>query len=130
MEQQKKYKILIVDDDKFLLGMYAGKFNNNGVEANIATTGLEAITKLKEGLNPDVILLDIIIPTMDGLEILEKIRKEKLAPNAKIVMLTNQGGQAEVEKAKSLDVAGYIVKATTIPSEVVEMVLKIIADKK
>jgi CheY-like chemotaxis protein len=67
---------------------------------------------------------------MDGLELLENIRKDKIAPNAIIVMLTNQGGSEEIEKARSLKVDGYLVKAALIPSEVVEEVLKIAEQHK
>lgn len=125
-----KYKILIVDDDKFLLEMYKLKFDKNGHEVTILTDATEALSKLKDGLVPDIILIDIVLPGMDGLQLLEAIRKDKICPNAIIIMLTNQGGQEEIEKAKSLKVDGYLVKATLIPSEVVEEVLKIVEKNK
>jgi CheY-like chemotaxis protein len=77
---------------------------------------------------PDVIVLDIIMPTMDGLEMLGVMRKENLAKDSVVVMLTNQPD--EVDRAKALGVDGYIVKATTIPSGVVEEVLNIYNKKK
>jgi CheY-like chemotaxis protein len=92
---------------------------------NIVTAdgSAQALEKIRAGENPDVILLDIIMPTMDGLELLKIIRDEKLVPQAVIIMLTNQSD--ETEKAKALGVDGYIVKATNIPSEVVEQVMDI-----
>jgi len=72
MAEQKK-KILIVDDDVFLLDMYAMKFNQNNFEVNTATDGADAIEKLKGGFIPDVILLDVIMPKMDGFEMLQQI---------------------------------------------------------
>lgn len=123
--QENKKKILIVDDDKFLLNMYFMKFEKNGFEASVATSGAEAIDSLRNGLNPDIVVMDLIMPTMDGFAMLENIRKEKLAPNAVYIMLTNQGLLSDINRAKELGIHGYIVKATTIPSEVVEEVTDI-----
>ena len=125
METAKKYKILIVDDDQFLLNMYSFKFGKENFDVTAITGGEEALRKLREGFNPDILLLDVIMPTVDGNELLNVIKKENLAPHAAIVMLTNQSKDSNVVNAKSLGIDGYIIKATTIPSEVVEEVLKI-----
>lgn len=129
MENGKQYKILIVDDDKFLLNMYSMKFGKNGFVVNTAPGGEEALRELRNGLNPDALLLDIIMPTIDGKELLKTVKKENLAPHAAIIMLTNQGGEGDINEAHTLGADGYIVKATTIPSEVVEEVLKIVKAK-
>jgi two-component system chemotaxis response regulator CheY len=126
----KKYKVLIVDDDKFLLDMYAMKFKSLGHEAHVAVGSTEALNLLRGGEEPDVLILDIIMPVMDGLELLETIRKENLCPHSPVIMLTNESDPAKIEKAKSLGVAGYIVKATSIPSEVVEEVISILKSSK
>jgi CheY-like chemotaxis protein len=123
--ENKTPKVLIVDDDKFLLNMYSIKFSKNGFEVNSAGSGEEVLKKIKEGYAPDIILLDIVMPGMDGFEILEALRKDKLAPQASVIMLTNQGQLSDIEKAKSFGVDGYIIKATTIPSEVVAEVTRI-----
>lgn len=125
---EKKYKILIIDDDKFLLNMYSAKFKRFGHEVEVLTSAESAIEKIRGGYAPDIIVVDIVMSFMDGLGFLEVIRKENLASKSVIIMLTNQGGIPEIEKAKSMGVHGYIVKATSIPSEVVEMVLKITKD--
>jgi CheY-like chemotaxis protein len=125
-----KPKVLIVDDDKFLLNMYSLKFNKSNFDVNAAISGDESINKIKEGYIPDVILLDIIMPGMDGFEVLDNWKKENLAPKALIIMLTNQGQLSDIEKAKGYGVDGYIIKATTIPSEVVEQVIRIYNLKK
>jgi DNA-binding response OmpR family regulator len=124
MAEAKKYKILIVDDDKFLLGMYTIKFEKEGFEVLTAGSGADAWTKLQEGLAPDIIILDIVMPLMDGLELLTKIRQNHLVPETLIIILSNQGQSSDIEKAKKLGVDGYIVKATTIPSEVLAEVKK------
>lgn len=123
--QENKKKILIIDDDKFLLNMYSIKFDKNGFDVSIATGGADAIDMLKNGLKPDVMLMDLIMPVMDGFTMFEKIKKENLAPDAVCVMLTNQGLLSDINRAKEMGVHGYIVKATTIPSEVVEEVIDI-----
>jgi len=121
----KKYSALIVDDDKFLLEMYKKKFDHYGVDVTLSAGSEDALAKLRGGLTPDILIFDIIMPAMDGLELLEIVRKENLAPKAIVVMLTNESESAKIEKAKSLGVASYIVKATSIPSEVAEEVIRI-----
>ncbi len=123
--EKKIPKVLIVDDDKFLLNMYSIKFSKGGFEVNSAGAGQEALDKIKGGYDPDIILLDIVMPGMDGFETLESLKKNNIAPNALIIMLTNQGQLADIEKAKSFGINGYIIKATTIPSEVVQEVVRI-----
>ncbi|MFP4539813.1 MAG: response regulator [Candidatus Paceibacterota bacterium] len=120
-------KVFIVDDDYFLLNMYSLKFKNNGMEVEVAGGSDEALEKLEGGLKPDIILLDIIMPGTDGLTLLKEIRERKLAEDSFVIMLTNQGLQEDMDKAKELDVDGYIVKATSIPSEVVAEVEKIVS---
>jgi CheY-like chemotaxis protein len=123
-------KIMIVDDDTFLLDMYGLKFKNKGFDVHAFLKSEEALTQLKEGNVPDIIILDIIMPKMDGIAVLKQIREEKLAPNTTIIMLTNQSQPEDIEKAESLGIDGYIVKALTIPSEVVDQVIKIHSSKK
>ena len=122
MNLDTKIKILIVDDDKFLLDMYSLKFSKGGYEVSVAFNGQEATDKIKDGYTPDVILCDIIMPVMDGIKFLKNLREEKLVPNATVVVLSNQGQNEDIELAKTFNIDGYIVKALTIPSEVLEQV--------
>ena len=123
----KTYNVLLIDDDKFLLQMYAMKFTKAGAHVEVVTSGQEALDRLKDDTRPhiDIVVLDIIMPGMDGLESLHNIRKENLATDAKVIMLSNQNSPQDIEKAKNLKIDGYIVKATMIPSEVVDEVYKI-----
>lgn len=125
----KKYKVLLVDDDKFLIDMYSLKFKQNGLEVETVLSGQEALDKIKENDNFDIILLDLIMPVMDGFILLENIRKEKLAKNSVIIILSNQGQQSDIDRVEKFSVDGYIIKASTIPSEVLSRVVEI-ADKK
>lgn len=120
-----KTKILFVDDDKFLLDMYALKFSKNGYEVCTAQGPEEALKLFRDGFKTDIVLLDVVMPGMDGLQLLEILRKEDLLKDTVVIMLTNQGLSEDIDRAKKLDVDGYIIKAMTIPSEVLTEVGKI-----
>ena len=122
-----KKKVLIVDDDKFLLDMYSVKFKEDGFDVEIGVGGEDALNKLRGGLTPDVIMLDIVMPGIDGFACLEAIKKENLSPNSVVVVLSNQGQDEEVRRARELGADEYIIKASAIPSEVLEQVKKAIS---
>lgn len=128
MEGEKK-KILIVDDDNFLLDMYALKFSQNNFEVYTATSGVHALEKLKNGLSPDLLLMDIIMPEMTGFEAMQQMNDEKLCPNCMKVVLSNKSEQKDIEEGARLGVAGYIVKANSTPAEVITQVTKILENK-
>jgi two-component system, OmpR family, lantibiotic biosynthesis response regulator NisR/SpaR len=128
MEGEKR-KILIVDDDNFLLDMYALKFSQNNFEVYTAPSGAQVLEKLKGGLSPDVILMDIIMPEMDGFEMLAQINRENLCPNCIKIVLSNKSQQSDIDKGNKLGVAGYIVKANSTPAEVIDQVVKILEKK-
>jgi DNA-binding response OmpR family regulator len=128
METEPK-KILIVDDDSFLLDMYALKFNKSNFSVSTALGPEIALEQLKQGLSPDIILLDIMMPGMDGFEFLTKMREEKLSPNSIIIFLSNRGQSSDITQAEALG-ASYIVKASTTPGEVIDKVVNIINNIK
>ncbi len=128
MDGEKK-KILIIDDDNFLLDMYAFKFSQGNFEVYTAMNGVQGIEKLKGGLTPDIILTDVIMPEMDGFEMLEKINQENLSPKSIKIVLSNKSEQADIDRGNSLGVSGYIVKANSTPAEVITQVMDILAKK-
>lgn len=128
MEKEKR-KILIVDDDIFLLDMYALKFSQNNFEVYTAPSGVEAISKLKGGLYPDVMLMDVIMPEMDGFEMLGAINTEKLCPNCMKIFLTNKSQQSDIDEGTKLGAVGYIVKSNSTPLEVINQVISILEKK-
>ena len=91
--------------------------------------GTQSVEKLKAGLAPDIILMDLIMPEMDGFEMLEKINADKLSPDSVKIVLSNKSQQADIERATALGAAGYIVKASSTPVEVVEQVIGILNKK-
>jgi len=124
------YKILIVDDDNFLLDIYSMKFTQEGFEVLTATSGEDALEKLKNPeMNFDILLLDMVMPVMDGLSLLRQAKNQNLLEKMVVIFLTNQGQPEDIKKAEELEVDGYIVKATSIPSEVLAEVKKIADDK-
>ena len=128
MEGQKT-KILIVDDDSFLLDMYALKFSQNNFEVYTAAGGVQALEKLKGGLSPDVMLMDIIMPEMDGFTMLSEINSQKLCQNCVKIVLSNKSQQSDIDEGKKLGASGYIVKANSTPAEVIDQVVKILGEK-
>jgi two-component system chemotaxis response regulator CheY len=114
--------VLLVDDDKFLLDMYSLKFTQSGFTVHSCFSTNEALQKLRGGLKPAVVLFDVTMPGEDGFFLLQKIKEEKLADGAKLIALTNQSNDADRKHAEDLGVTRYCVKASMIPSEVVNMV--------
>lgn len=121
----KKQSILIIDDDSFLLDMYVLKFSQSGFGVHPALGSVPALELIRGGLVPDIILLDVVMPVMDGFELLATLRKENLVPNSKIIILSNRGMSNDIEEGKNLGAVGYIVKANNTPGEVVSKVLEL-----
>jgi CheY-like chemotaxis protein len=124
-ESGTKKKILIVDGDTFLIGVYAVKFRSKGFEVDSARESLEVLKRLRAGNLYDIVLLEVVMPTLSGIELLRTIRKENLLPRSTIVMFTNETQSFHIEQAKELKADGYIVKSTSVPSEVLESVMNI-----
>lgn len=125
----KKYRLYLVDDDRFLLDMYAVKFKAAEHEVTAFSGGEEVLKALREQPAPDALLLDIVMPEIDGFDVLETIHKEGLVPSTRLIVLSNQGQDSDIEKAKALGADGYIIKASAIPSEVYAETIRIIERK-
>jgi len=121
MDSPQRKKILIIDDDPFILDMYVLKFKELGFETETAADGRAGIEKAAMH-EPDVILLDVVMPAMDGFEVLQKLKAQKRAHPCKIIFLTNFGQKEDVERGVALGADDYIIKAHFTPSEVVEKV--------
>ncbi len=117
-------KILLVDDDVFLRDMYATKFGESGFEVHAAESGARAL-EILESEKVDVVVLDMVMQGMSGVELLGAIREKKIEPEPLCIVLSNQGEKHEIESALNAGAKGYIIKAEMIPSEVVDQVKKI-----
>ncbi len=130
METQGRKHLFIIDDDKFLLDMYLIKFQERGFKVDTALSAADALNKMSEGMVPDVILLDIVMPEMDGFELLQKMKEKKLLGASTVVILSNLGQKEDIDRGLSLGADGYIVKAASTPTEVVNKVLEILKEKR
>ena len=125
-----KHKIFIVDDDAFLLDMYALKFSQSNFDVSTASNPEKALEMLRGGYKPDVMLLDVLMPIMDGFQLLKVMQDEKLIGKTVKIILSNRGQQSDIKLGESLGASGYIVKASMTPSEVVTEVMKIVGEVK
>lgn len=114
-------KVLLVDDDAFLRDMYATKFMECGHEVDAASDAAEALRRIKEKAY-DVVLLDMIMPGMSGLDLLADIKKQGVDTATKFIILSNQSEASDQAAAKESGAIGYIIKAESIPSDVVKRV--------
>lgn len=122
-------KILLVEDDEMLHGMYTQKFKNQGYEVVSAFNGAEGV-ELSEKEKPDLILLDVIMPKMDGFVALKKIRKNEVTAGIPVILLTNLGQEEDVKKGKELGANDYFIKANHTPQEVVDKVHSVLQNTK
>lgn len=104
------------------------KFKNAGHEVTVFGGGEECLAALRKkgAKSPHAILLDLIMPGIGGFELLAAIRKEGLAKGAKVIILSNQGQDSDIKKAKELSADSYIIKASAIPSEVLAETIRTI----
>lgn len=120
-------KVLLIDDDNLLVRMYGKKFESEDHTVSTASDGEEGLEKA-ESETPDLILLDIMMPEMDGVEVLEKLKSNDKTKKIPVVMLTNLGSsEANIDKCLDLGAVSYLIKADYTPKEVVQKVKEILA---
>ena len=117
----KKKLILLVEDDEFLAELYATKLNLEDFEVALATDGEKGLKIIKEK-KPDLVLLDIILPKLDGFEILKIMKADKKLKTIPVILLTNLSQKDEVKRGLSLGADDYLIKAHFMPSEVVKKI--------
>ena len=122
-------KILLVDDDAFLRDMYATKFAESEHEVNTAENPIAALQALETAQNYDVVLLDMIMPGMTGVELVSAVKEKYPDFTGKCIVLSNQGQQEDIDAATAAGADGYIIKAESIPSDVVKKVEALVAKK-
>lgn len=114
-------KIAIIEDDQAISMMYRIKFEAEGFEVETASNGKLGL-ELAETMKPDIILLDLMMPEMNGEEMLTLLRKTVWGKNIKVIILTNSGEEQAPPSLKELGIRRYIVKAEMTPRQVAEMV--------
>ncbi len=118
--------VLIIEDDPLMARMYQKIFSFEGYQVVSAADGVEGLEKA-QSQTPTIILLDIMMPKMNGLEVLEKLKKSDLTKHIPVIMLTNLAGTQDAETALSKGAVKYIVKSEHDPKQVENMVKEIIA---
>lgn len=119
-------KLLIVEDDLFLAKMYLKKFQIAGYQVDVAHDGVEALSKIKVFL-PKVVLMDILMPKLNGLETLDIMKADPGIKNIPVIMLTNLSTTDDAETALNKGAVKYIIKSEVTPSEVVKVVAEILS---
>ena len=118
-------KIIIVEDDPFLIDIYKDKLEESGYAVETVEDGDQVLNKITEA-RPDLVLLDIILPNVDGWEILRTIRNKPDTKDLKVIILSNLGQKEEVEKGVDLGATKYLIKAHFTPSEVIKEIKELL----
>jgi len=118
-----KKKILIIEDDFFVRDLYDRELTREGFAVETAVDGPEGLLKAVE-TKPDLVLLDIMLPKMSGLDVLKTLKEKEETKNIPVVLLTNLGQDSVIREGFSLGAAGYLIKAAYTPSQIIEEVKK------
>jgi|TARA_B100001964_G_C13687928_1_gene360434 DNA-binding response OmpR family regulator len=116
-----KPKIILIEDEEMLASMYKTKFEKEGFEIDIALNGEDGLAKAREKTY-GVVLIDIIMPKLDGFAVLKELRAMDVYKETPMLMLTNLGQNEDIEKGKKLGASDYLVKANFTPSRVLEKI--------
>src|SRR3989344_7103684 len=125
-DEVKKIKILIVEDDMFMVELLGTELRNSGFEVEVAANGAEALPKFRQFI-PDLLLLDILLPDINGFDVLRQIRREPGGVEAKAIFLSNLGETKDMDEAKRIGALDYFVKANFSLSEIVEKIKAVFA---
>jgi len=117
--------ILIIEDDKFLRELIAQKLIKEGYDTSEAVDGEEGIKKIKEE-KPDLVLLDLILPGIDGFEVLARMREESTLSSIPVIILSNLGQKEDVEKGLKMGAVDYLIKAHFTPGEIIEKIKNVL----
>ncbi len=123
--QKSKLKILLVEDDKTLIEMYQIKFKEIGWDITVLSNGNDVLETAKKN-KPAIILLDIMLPGIDGFGVLAELKKESTTKSIPVILLSNLGQQSDIQKGKKLGAADYLVKADFTPAQVVDKITSIL----
>lgn len=113
--------VLIVEDDKFLSKIYKAKLEKAGVTADFATNGREGLDKMKAN-TPKVVVLDLIMPQMDGFRVLEEMQKDTALKNIAVLVSSNLGQDEDIERVKKLGAKEFLVKADNSIADIVKKI--------
>ena len=130
MSSDAKPKVLLIDDEEFLLTMYSTKFLKSGFDVYVCDSADKGIAALKGGYVPDAILFDVTMPVKSGYEFLEELKKISLPKSCLKIALTNEGQDNEKERLMELGIDAHLLKAKYTPHELVPKVAAMIDEKR
>ncbi|MGC9031418.1 MAG: response regulator transcription factor [Minisyncoccia bacterium] len=119
-------KILVVEDDRFLRELIVRKLSEEGFDVITAVNGEEGLKTLKEK-KPDLVLLDLILPGIDGFEVLKRLKEEDIVPSLPVIILSNLGQREDIEKGLNLGAKDYLIKAHFTPDEIIKKIKSLIS---
>lgn len=119
--------ILIIEDDKFLRELITQKLIKEDYEVSEAVDGEEGIKKIKEE-KPDLVLLDLILPGIDGFEVLARMKSESTLTTIPVIILSNLGQKEDVEKGMKMGAIDYLIKAHFTPGEIIEKIKAVLKE--
>jgi len=125
MNSDTSLKVIIVEDDEFLSDIYKTKFELEGFKVTAINDGEKGL-KAIQTKNPDIVLLDVLLPKLDGFTILQMLKKDVATKDIPVVLLTSRGQKEDVQKGLEMGAADYLIKAHFKPAETVEKVKKIL----
>jgi DNA-binding response OmpR family regulator len=123
-----KGKILIIEDDRYISKMYQLKLSLEGYDVQVAENGKQGIDKVKE-MMPNVILLDILMPELDGFEVLKIVKSDDVTKDIPVLIMSNLGQEDHIQKGLQMGAIGYIVKSQFTPSKVVDKIKETLGKK-
>jgi len=126
VESQKLIKVLIIEDEVSLLDVLQKKLEKEGYQVFAAYDGEEGLRQM-EAVKPDVVLLDIVMPRINGMEVLQKMQQSESMSQIPVLIISNSGGPIEIDRALKLGAKDYIIKTEFDPQEVLEKMAKILA---
>ncbi len=118
-------KILIIEDDKFLRELISQKLVKEGYEICEAIDGEEGIKQVRKE-NPDLILLDLILPGIDGFDVLAQMKRDPVLAKIPVIILSNLGQKEDIEKGINLGADDYLIKAHFTPNEIIEKIKSVL----
>jgi len=116
-------KILIIEDEEIILGLLRKKLASEGYDVYTAKDGEAGLAKVRE-IEPDLVLLDVIMPKLGGFEVMEEIQKDKAITKTPVIIISNSGQPVEIDRAKKLGAKDWLVKTEFDLEEVVGKVAK------
>lgn len=120
-QNQNIKMVFVVEDDKFMRNLLINKLQKEGFQTEGIPSGEEALELIKTK-TPDLILLDLILPNMDGFEVIQFLKSDLRLSNIPILILSNLGEKKDIEKAEEVGVAGFLIKANFTPSEIIKKI--------